>query len=56
MYSEEELEYIKKLYERDAAKKVKIVSGYCCYDKYYCPSCWKQQKSSYKNRLEGCYC
>lgn len=54
MYSEEELEYIKKLCERDTAKKVKIVSGY--YDTYYCPICGKQQKTSYKNKREGCYC
>ena len=55
MYSKEELEYIKKLCERDTAKEVKIINiNYC--DRYYCPTCGKQQKTSYKNRREGCYC
>lgn len=55
MYSKQELEHIKKLKERDSKKKVeiKISNG---YERYYCPSCGKQQKVTYKNRHEGCFC
>ena len=51
IYDQEEIEYIQDLYKRDKAVNVKIANG-----KYYCPSCIKQQKHSYKNRLEGCFC
>lgn len=27
-----------------------------CRIEYYCPVCGKQQKISYKNRREGCFC
>lgn len=47
--------YIETLLERDREKKVEIIKNNL-YDKYYCPVCKKQQKDSYKNRQEGCFC
>lgn len=58
MQSKEEKRRIKELYERDYKKKVEIRnnnSGYG-HNRYYCPSCGKQQKDTYKNRREGCFC
>ncbi len=47
--------YINELYERDRKKKVEIIN-LNLYDKYYCPVCKKQQKDTYKNKREGCFC
>lgn len=35
--------------------RVRRRDGYLRPD-YYCPVCNKQQKDSFKNRREGCYC
>lgn len=55
IYEPDQERYINKLYERDTPKKIKIVNN-TRYDKYYCPSCNKQQKNTYKNQRKGCYC
>ena len=34
---------------------IKIPGEYCPPD-YYCPVCGKQQKNTFKNRREGCFC
>lgn len=48
---------IKELKERNEAIKVKVVKKEeympCSY---YCPTCNKQQKDTFKTRREGCYC
>lgn len=33
-----------------------LVKDRYCYEDYFCPVCKKQQKDTYKNRREGCYC
>lgn len=38
----------------DSVPAYKYSDGY--ETKYFCPTCKKQQKNSYKNREKGCYC
>ena len=45
---------IQELVDKATPKKVN-----CFYKvnfRFYCPSCGKQQRNTYKNRREGCYC
>jgi hypothetical protein len=46
---------VKPTNDRDEEMSVEIIKANL-YDGYYCPVCKKQQKDTYKNRREGCYC
>lgn len=41
--------------EKQIPKPV-LVKDRTCYKDYFCPVCKKQQKVTYKNKREGCYC
>lgn len=50
-------EFVMTALQRQVPQTVKAVAmrdG--LYTNYYCPVCGKQQKRSWKNKKEGCYC
>lgn len=50
-------EFVMTALQRQVPQTVKVVDmrdG--LYTNYYCPVCGKQQKRSWKNKKEGCYC
>ena len=53
-YKDEIIEALRK----QIPKPMEVVEPYSvrCSYRYYCPVCRKQQKLTYKNMREGCYC